>query len=41
MKPTGYSQYEHGSDEAAEGLWSSVRAFVVNNAPGSFRDWRG
>jgi hypothetical protein len=39
--PTGYRQYEHGSDEAAEGLWSSVRAFVVNNAPGSFRDWRG
>jgi|SwirhisoilCB2_FD_contig_123_63573_length_669_multi_5_in_1_out_0_1 hypothetical protein len=41
MKSTGYRQYGHESDEAAEGLWSSVRAFVVNNAPGSFCDWRG
>lgn len=41
MKSTGYRQYGHESDEAAEGPWSSVRAFVVNNAPGSFRDWRG
>jgi hypothetical protein len=40
MKPAGYRQYEHGSDEAPERAWSSVRAFVVNNAPGSFLDWR-